>query len=182
MVDKLRQLYWSRPRLITKYECHVVQYSRRKLTYEGFILNAFMAIMEEHSQEAKTEFCFGIPLHHFSRALLWVKHNRPDVAGRPFRRRRPDDDSKVFPSWSWAGWTGGIHYHDFSLLESDTKQDVGRTSPMSGLNPRISLRLHNHLAMGRRVRPRAGIESLRDRCADYTRYTSHCHTGYRIFW
>jgi hypothetical protein len=60
-------------------EGHVTCYTWRQLTYEHDILNAFAAILIEINQQLKTKFFWGLPQNYFSRALLWIGSERPNV-------------------------------------------------------------------------------------------------------
>lgn len=124
-----------------KYLQHVKEYSSRTLTHEEDVLKAFQAIMDAYSAQHNTRFCWGLPLKHFSQSFLWVNglYYERDIA--PLRRRGHGWSSTRFPSWSWAGWVGGV---DFDLVQDplsfsskikhvitwpwDTKYDILATS------------------------------------------------------
>jgi hypothetical protein len=89
----------------------VESYSARNLTNGADILNAFQGIMHMMEQKLNTEFCWGLPLTIFDGALLW--------SGAGSLTRRTDKhmhapkltaESVLFPSWSWAGWNGAVHF------------------------------------------------------------------------
>jgi hypothetical protein len=93
------------------YETHVREYSNRHSTFEHDVLNAFTAIMANFETRWGSKFCWGLPLLHFSRTLLWTKPQHWDGKTSALRRRIPRTNGVSFPSWSWAGWVGAIAYH-----------------------------------------------------------------------
>jgi hypothetical protein len=94
------------------YAKHVLAYTKRSLTFEEDILNAFTAILQDHSARFATKFCWGLPTQHFPEALMWVYTS--DV-GFPvqLRRRVKRKGYVTFPSWSWAGWIGAVEFVKF---------------------------------------------------------------------
>ncbi|KAF2036395.1 hypothetical protein EK21DRAFT_52918 [Setomelanomma holmii] len=104
---KSREVLYSQ--LILRYEAHVVHYSQRQLTYPDDVLNAFTAVMEDETAKAGTVFCWGLPIQSFLRALLWCQRHKLSTDVERFRRRSGSCQVS-FPSWSWAGWIGGVRY------------------------------------------------------------------------
>jgi hypothetical protein len=93
------------------YYSHVQEYTRRKLTFEGDILNAFTAILQDHSARFGTIFCWGLPTQHFLEALIWTNGHYYEKLSQPLKRRASSQKGRVpFPSWSWAGWIGQVKY------------------------------------------------------------------------
>lgn len=88
----------------------VMRFSRRQLTKEEDVLNAFTGIIRPLSRIRNTRFVWGHPEKHFSKMLMW--------SGYPSGRREalcavPAEGSGgsrrvVFPSWSWMGWRGNV--------------------------------------------------------------------------
>lgn len=86
------------------YEDIVRGLTRRKLTFDGDVLNACTGIFKvdqerRASRGRSTILHFGLPVAIFSKALCWM--STQDSPGR----RRSD-----FPSWSWAGWDTAASY------------------------------------------------------------------------
>ena len=81
------------------YDALVSIFSGRKLTHETDALNACRGSLDRLSQAAGVEFCFGLPMHDWLRALIWVPHSQYTLTRR-----------LGFPSWNWTGWTGRIEY------------------------------------------------------------------------
>jgi hypothetical protein len=97
------------------YYSHVQEYTRRNLTFESDILNAFTAILQDHSARFGTKFCWGLPTEHFTEALMWTNGPYYEKTSSSLKRRTGSQkDCAAFPSWSWAGWIGQVHYdyHD----------------------------------------------------------------------
>jgi hypothetical protein len=112
-----------------KYSEHVTQYMKRDLTYEGDILNAFTAILQDQTNGQGITFCWGLPTNKFTAALMWVNGPRySEVCSPPLKRRVAQHSSKhQFPSWSWTGWIGKIsfdHYHGPSYFVQDLQECV----------------------------------------------------------
>jgi hypothetical protein len=92
-----------------EYADHVRAYSKRKLTFENDILNAFSGIMVQMSERSGSPFCWGLPIDHFMSALMWSR-------SKDTKRRKTCSDQEnavSFSSWSWAGWTGSFLYEAF---------------------------------------------------------------------
>lgn len=86
------------------YEDIVRSLTRRKLTFDGDLLNActgiFKADQERRASRGQSTLLhFVLPVAIFSKALCWMSTS--DSPGR----RRSD-----FPSWSWAGWDTAASY------------------------------------------------------------------------
>ncbi|KAJ8130616.1 hypothetical protein O1611_g3011 [Lasiodiplodia mahajangana] len=106
--------------LWTHYCACVEDYSRRELTYNTDVLNAFQGIINRFkSQEAKgLKEVLGLSYameeldtqsKYLHLSLCWY-HNGPNKA-----ERRPQ-----FPSWTWAGWSGEVSFTPYSSLFFDT--------------------------------------------------------------
>ncbi|KAJ7537170.1 hypothetical protein O6H91_12G101300 [Diphasiastrum complanatum] len=85
------------------------EYTRRRLSYESDILNAFSGIMGILQQSTyRSPFFWGLPETDFDNALLWWR-----TRGKMRRRICPASTSSThFPSWSWAGWVGPVELSD----------------------------------------------------------------------
>lgn len=86
------------------YYHHVPEYTSRSLSYKGDILNAFSAILHDHSTRFETSFCWGLPTQQFLFALMWTNGRYSDKSSHPLKRRTGiQKGCSPFPSWSWAG-------------------------------------------------------------------------------
>jgi hypothetical protein len=95
---------------ISQYRSHVNQYTRRSLTFETGIVNAFAGIMAAIDDE----FFWGVPYSNFCKFLTW-KVGKPPSGHIPDQRRVFD---LSIPSWSWLSWRGVIIPPPFELLEN----------------------------------------------------------------
>ena len=86
------------------YRRAVSEYTRRTLTDESDVVNAFQGIVSLLQLGFKGDFLFGLPETELDIALLW----QPDSHIR--RRVNPETKAPLFPSWSWAGWVGEVAY------------------------------------------------------------------------
>lgn len=80
----------------------IINYNRRELTFPEDVLFAFSGISSVLSRTYHG-FISGLPMLLFHISILWIP-----LASL---RRRTSGSSGVnscFPSWSWAGWKGGI--------------------------------------------------------------------------
>jgi hypothetical protein len=96
----------------------VQRYTRKILTFEWDVLNAFSAILQELSTKIGYTFCWGLPKQHFVLALMWQNAYFNSNEGWPLKRRVGFQKGRAsFPSWSWAGWIGQIYW---SFLDLNT--------------------------------------------------------------
>jgi len=98
----------DRNRLWSKYRQAVESYTARQLTDEGDAIDAFSGLLHTLHGGRCIE---GIPKPIFDLALLWQPRTQ-------IHRR------KEFPSWSWAGWKGRVHWLDAKFVESFRKESV----------------------------------------------------------
>ena len=73
----------------------VTLYSYRRMTNDTDALNAFLGVLQRLETMYDTGFFWGLPVADFQWGLLWYSQSPPT--------RR-----EGFPSWSWAGWKGGV--------------------------------------------------------------------------
>ena len=99
-----RGLHFSTWLDLREYAHLVGDYSRRKLTYEDDVLNAFSGITNTLTKTFLGGFYFGLPRLFFDTAMLWQSKNQ-------LLRR----NEEVFPSWSWMGWVGKIDVDNWKL-------------------------------------------------------------------
>ncbi|KIK44403.1 hypothetical protein CY34DRAFT_79976 [Suillus luteus UH-Slu-Lm8-n1] len=95
----------------SSYTDAVCEYTRRNLTVESDIVDAFTGVMNalamafELGDPARV-FQHGMMLPDMHRTLLW-QHNPQTPRAR---RLLPDGGSSTWPSWAWAAWRGGVIY------------------------------------------------------------------------
>ncbi|KAN0108840.1 Heterokaryon incompatibility protein (HET) domain containing protein [Hyaloscypha variabilis] len=96
------------------YEAMVKVYTRRKLSYESDILNAFTGIMSAMKERFDWEFLSALPVASLDLALLW----RPMASSYP-RFPSTQDSAKLpsgpFPSWCWTTMVGEIYWDPWRL-------------------------------------------------------------------
>jgi hypothetical protein len=92
-----------------KFEIYVQlvqQYTRRKLSFETDRLNAFSGIANALANDWEWDMVCGMPAPLLDQALLWVSSKQ-----FPHRIKTSGElGGKYLPSWTWAGWTEGVHY------------------------------------------------------------------------
>lgn len=99
---------------LVAYENLLLDYSSRKMTNEGDILNAFAGVIAVLRESLRCQFIYGLPERWMDHALLWID------TGPQLRRfeSRGTTRTPLFPSWSWAGWRrdSRIEPHPFNQL------------------------------------------------------------------
>lgn len=98
----LHSLIWTSWPNLRSYANMVETYSRRELTNQDDVLNAFDAFITVQGRPMKGGIFYGIPELFFGAMLLWEPFDY-DIF------RRTDEKGqyrKEFPSWSWCGWMG----------------------------------------------------------------------------
>lgn len=125
LVDELRNIWSSNPNLVEKRYRQLVEiYSQRKLSYESDGLDAFKGILESLKQISGLEFLWGLPTFYLGAALTWPAHDEAiQVRRRTGLCKYSDSSGNIFecpfPSWSWVGWVGKIHFEEvFGTLTS----------------------------------------------------------------
>jgi hypothetical protein len=101
-IGQRRSLPW-----VDKFQAYtqlVKQYSGKLLSYLCDRLNAFLGISSGLEREWGWGFAAGLPMPLFDRALLWI----PTM--KTAQRIVVDEPKQYLPSWSWVGWSDGIHY------------------------------------------------------------------------
>ena len=94
-----RQEYSDLEDAISDYFNSVQPYTKRDMTYNSDILNAFKCIEGVMKQTMKTRFWYGLPERFWDSALLWTlvgSHKRREACIKGFNETH-------FPSWTWAG-------------------------------------------------------------------------------
>ena len=74
----------------------ITVYSKRELSYQSDILNAFAGFADMMKNDCGVELCYGLVSTAISHSLLWR------LSSSPTPRRMG------FPSWSWCGWEGMV--------------------------------------------------------------------------
>jgi hypothetical protein len=102
------------------YEDALVEYTRRNLSYEEDILNAFQGVASLMARRIfnNSPVLFGIPQCLLDVALLW------QPAGPLRRRHRTSLHASAFPNWSWVGWVGRFELDWYSNLSERTQSRV----------------------------------------------------------
>ena len=87
------------------YKQVVEAYTKRNFTYAEDVLDAFAGASGHFEQLFRGDLLYGLPQTELVFALLWRPHG-------PFSRRTASNtDTPIFPSWSWAGWSGQVEYN-----------------------------------------------------------------------
>jgi Heterokaryon incompatibility protein (HET) len=112
------------------YARFVVDYSRKQLSYQADIINAFSGLTQVLQSSSKWIFIAGIPLSVINYALLWVP-SKKDAKLQP--AVASSQSNYTFPSWSWSAWTGGVDYNISTSLGLDVR-DVFWSKEIGFLN------------------------------------------------
>ena len=115
--------HWDSAIFWEDYTNKVKQYTSRILTHSSDILDAFAGLARRYEEQTGSPFSWGLPTHTdvlFSASLLWRpgkdyskdwSHDKPHWRRHFLQRRGPPDPQggpgTYFPSYSWAGWSGG---------------------------------------------------------------------------
>ncbi|KAH6710618.1 heterokaryon incompatibility protein-domain-containing protein [Leptodontidium sp. MPI-SDFR-AT-0119] len=74
---------------------YIEEYTKRKLSFDSDILNAFAGVINLFRSDVQLGSTFGIPNNTFGLDILWNPEEYLERRGG-------------LPSWSWAGWKGRI--------------------------------------------------------------------------
>ncbi|KAG1742780.1 heterokaryon incompatibility protein-domain-containing protein [Suillus paluster] len=91
------------------YKGAVERYTRRNLTVESDIVDAFTGVTNALAiryglGDPASAFQYGMMLTELHLALLWQHHpHTPHI-----RRAPPDGGISPWPSWAWAAWRGAV--------------------------------------------------------------------------
>lgn len=92
-----------------QYARLVNDYTRRDITYDGDVFNAFDAIRQMFERRIGTEFLWGLPCPLFELGLMWdTEHGvkrREALSTLPMTSLQKQ---VPFPTWSWMGWKGQV--------------------------------------------------------------------------
>ncbi|KAF4572770.1 hypothetical protein EYR36_007280 [Pleurotus pulmonarius] len=104
--------------------CRLVKnYTMRKMSYTSDRIPGFQAVLSTFEQVYGLSFMQGLPEEMIYESLLWQSTTA--------KVKRVEG----YPSWSWAGWTGGVEYpdlQDFNGLPVLSER-WQRTRPISGM-------------------------------------------------
>ncbi|KAK3626290.1 hypothetical protein LTR56_019867 [Elasticomyces elasticus] len=108
------------------YSTIVTEFTSRKLSYLVDVLNAFQGVAGRLFVLFQDEFLFGLPASELDIALLWQPKEPLERRIDPYTRQ------PMFPSWSWAGWVGGVTCEyggrrmlgDFEVLTTSLIEDA----------------------------------------------------------
>lgn len=80
----------------------LAEYSGRDLTYEEDVIPAFSSTLNVLRRGFPRGFIYGLPVSFLDAALIWrTSLSRP-------RRSSSGSQADCPPSWTWAGWKGGL--------------------------------------------------------------------------
>lgn len=119
-LSNLHAIRENKEHLEYRYRCYALEfmkivedYTRRELTNQADIYNAFFAIITLFSRYIETPpvdpdsaFLFGMPESVLEDVMLWQP-----APNTPTHARRCEE-GLVAPSWSWAGWRSIVVYFD----------------------------------------------------------------------
>ncbi|RYP49459.1 hypothetical protein DL769_011068 [Monosporascus sp. CRB-8-3] len=114
-----------------EYSKVMAEYTSRDLTHATDRVRAIGGILNIYRSLYKCNFLCGIPDSYLEAGILW----QPTEA----LRRAVDDQPNgrpLFPSWSWAGWIGGVRYDAPDNSNGhEVKHLVERTKPFTQISP-----------------------------------------------
>jgi len=93
----------------------IEEYSKRSLTYEGDIINALLGLLKLFEQEHQIRHVWGLPYPvqdpcRVKYGSITRLRKAAFVDALCWKLRSPSTRRKSFPSWSWTGWRGAIHW------------------------------------------------------------------------
>lgn len=102
--ERAKRIREERQPVWNSYRRAVIEYTKRTISDESDVVNAFQGIASLLQPAFKGDFLFGLPETELDIALLW----QPNSLIR--RRVNPETKAPLFPSWSWVGWIGEVTY------------------------------------------------------------------------
>ncbi|KAI1504580.1 heterokaryon incompatibility protein-domain-containing protein [Biscogniauxia marginata] len=124
--DEYRLAHVGMSSFFSEYSKVVAEYTSRDMTYASDRINGVTGILTELARKCEVSFTCGLPTQGFlGPSLLW----------QPMRALcrvpvNPDSELPLFPSWTWAGWMGGVVFinpSDFNghkHLEDDQERTI----------------------------------------------------------
>ncbi|KAF2875611.1 hypothetical protein BDV95DRAFT_278738 [Massariosphaeria phaeospora] len=136
------------------------EYTRRKHSHDEDILNGILGIMKTFERKFALRHLWGLPfsVHKSEWAIQFGRMGHVFCSGLQWRLKRPSRRRVGFPSWSWTGWYGEVHW---------LTPDSGRNLPRKDLDYRLGLQAE--LASGENIYP-FEIERHSIRSAELTRF------------
>lgn len=102
--DKGHRIRAEKHPVWNNYRRAVKNFTKRELSFEEDVVNAFEGIVSLLQPAFKCNFLYGLPETELDLALLWQPSS-------DLRRRVSESTGQpAFPSWSWAGWVGEVDY------------------------------------------------------------------------
>jgi hypothetical protein len=98
LFDRRFQFDFENDDLFSIYAIAVAEYTKRALTNSDDKMKVVDGLLNLLQRPFRGPFLFGIPTKLFDIGLLWIPTSHSN--------RR----NMQFPSWSWAGWSGGVRY------------------------------------------------------------------------
>lgn len=114
--DRHGRTHIVRSGTFAEYTKVIEEYTHRQLSFKYDIIRALEGMLQIFRRSFRSEFLYGLPRILLDIALLW----------KPSRqlRRRISENGAVFPSWSWAGWEGPVHYEKPMEIDRDPDGEV----------------------------------------------------------
>jgi hypothetical protein len=116
--------------MFEEYSKIVSEYSRRDLSFQGDVLDAFAGLLRRFraSYEPNSlplNYFFGLPSAWFELSLLWNPlANSPKIRRRGEMYHMRSGVDIPFPSWSWTGWVGVVEYRYPQNIEARTQSEI----------------------------------------------------------
>lgn len=102
------------------------QYNQRNFTYPEDCLRAFDGIAYALESYYEGGFVSGLPVAFFGVALLWQP--RKQAVRRVATNNKASDENSL-PSWSWAGWKGGLNLTNWGSVMDYIKYRPSAATP-----------------------------------------------------
>ncbi|KAH7000936.1 heterokaryon incompatibility protein-domain-containing protein [Ilyonectria destructans] len=92
---------------IGQYEGLIQAYSKRVLSYEADVYNAFAGVARKMMCQLDSDLCHGMPTVYFDWFLLWGPvSDQVRRLSDQVRQLSEGPGLPIGPSWSWSGWVG----------------------------------------------------------------------------
>ncbi len=143
-VDRFGRTHVVRSGTFTEYAKVVEQYTQRQLTHNSDVIFALEGLLNIFQRSFRSVFLSGLPESLFDIALIW----------RPTQRlnRRICTNQSKFPSWSWSGWEGPVHYDKPLAIKRDEDGVMTRYaragSGEEGVRPLVKWYIYNRAISG----------------------------------
>jgi len=98
--------------LILTYHDLVSTYTKRTLTREDDIYNAFMGIENHITARCGTAFLSALPVAGFAFALMWYSPSESSRRRVTYNQDNGTATELPYPSWSWLAWTQEVRWPD----------------------------------------------------------------------